>query len=157
LPPSDVRRAVEQMGREVVSFAVDGLGEGLLALRETVETMRKAQAELGRILFLPLWDAFPLGWRDRTRVVDPAFSPWVYDSAGNAASVIVEEGRVIGLWQFRDGDSITLEFHVFEPHANRLNALRLAADDHAALLATVAAAVFFGKTRLIDNVIIRLK
>jgi hypothetical protein len=140
LSPSDVRRAVEQLGREVINFPVDGLGEGLIALRETLDAIRKSAYEPGKILFLPLWDAFPLGWRDRTRVVDPTFAPWVYDQAGNTSSVIVEEGRVIGLWQFRDGDSITLEFHVFEPYANRLNALRLAADDHAAALANVAGA-----------------
>jgi hypothetical protein len=91
-------------------------------------------------MFLPLWDAYPLGWRDRTRVVEPRFAPWVYDAAGNTTSIIVEEGRCIGLWQFRDGDSITLEFHIFEPYANRLNAVRLAAETHAAQLAIVAGA-----------------
>jgi hypothetical protein len=89
---------------------------------------------------LPLWDAYPLGWRDRTRVVEPRFAPWVYDSQGNASSLIIEEGRAIGLWQFRDGDSITLEFHIFEPYNNRLNAVRLAAEGHAAELAKVAGA-----------------
>lgn len=141
LSHSDVRRIVEGLGREVIKFPVDGLGEGLLALRETVDAVRKSQApQQSRILFLPLWDTYPLGWRDRTRVVDPAFAPWVYDPAGNTTSVIVEDGRVIGCWQFRDGDSITLEFHVFEPYASRLNALRLAAEDHAAALAVVAGA-----------------
>ncbi len=137
---SEVRRLIEQLGREVVAFPVDGLGEGLIALRETVDLMRKTHPEPGRILFLPLWDAFPLGWRDRTRVVEPQFAPWIYDPAGNSASVIVEDGRVIGLWQFRDGQTITLEFHVLEPYANRLNSLRLAAEDHAAQLAQVAGA-----------------
>lgn len=138
---SDVRRALDQFGRELVKFPVDGLGEGLVALRETVEAVRKHHGETsGRILFLPLWDPYPLGWRDRTRVVEPGLSPWVYDPAGNATSVVVEDGRVIGLWQFRDGDSITLEFHVFEPYANRLNALRLSAEEHGAALAKVAGA-----------------
>ena len=138
---SDVRRALDQFGRELVKFPVDGLGEGLVALRETVEAVRKHHGETsGRILFLPLWDPYPLGWRDRTRVVEPGLAPWVYDPAGNATSVVVEDGRVIGLWQFRDGDSITLEFHVFEPYANRLNALRLSAEEHGAALAKVAGA-----------------
>jgi hypothetical protein len=141
LPFATVRRVLDNMGREVVKYPVDGLGEGLLALRETVDAIRKSQGgDDGRILFLPLWDAYPLGWRDRTRVVDPQFAPWVYDPAGNTTSVIVEGGRVIGLWQFRDGDMITLEFHVFEPYANRLNALRLSAEDHGGALAEVAGA-----------------
>lgn len=109
LSHTEIRRAMEQLGREVIKFPVDGLGEGLVALRETADVIRKGTIEPERILFLPLWDAYPLGWRDRTRVVDPRFAPWVYDPMGSATSVIVEEGRVVGLWQFRDDDCITLE------------------------------------------------
>ncbi len=138
---NEVRHILEVLGREVVRFGVDGLGEGLVTMRETAESTRKGgSGSPDRILFLPLWDAFPLGWRDRTRVVDPRFAPWVYDSQGNTTSIIVEEGKAIGLWQFRDGDTITLEFHIFEPYNNRLNALRLAAEDYASELAKVAGA-----------------
>jgi hypothetical protein len=140
LAVADVRRVLEVLGREVVKFPVDGLGEGLVTLREVADQTRKGGGQPASILFLPLWDAYPLGWRDRTRVVEPRFAPWVYDPAGNTTSIIVEEGRCIGLWQFRDGDSITLEFHIFEPYANRLNAVRLAAETHAGQLAVVAGA-----------------
>ncbi len=140
LPVTDVRRVFETLGREIVKFPVDGLGEGLVTLREVAEQTRKGVGQPDRILFLPLWDAYSLGWRDRTRVVEPRFAPWVYDTAGNTTSIIVEEGRCIGLWQFRDGDSITLEFHIFEPYANRLNAVRLAAETHGSQLAVVAGA-----------------
>ena len=138
---NEVRHILELLGREVVRFSVDGLGEGLVTMRETSDSTRKGgTGNPDRILFLPLWDAYPLGWRDRTRVVEPRFAPWVYDPQGNASSLIIEEGRAIGLWQFRDGDSITLEFHIFEPYNNRLNAVRLAAESHAAELAKVAGA-----------------
>ena len=33
-----------------------------------------------------------------------AHLPWVYDRAGNAASVVVHDGLVAGLWQLDDGD-----------------------------------------------------
>lgn len=140
LPLADVRRVFETLGREVVRLPVDGLGDGLVTLREVSDQTKKGGGTPDRILFLPLWDAYPLGWRDRTRVVEPRFAPWVYDPAGNTSSIIIEEGRCIGLWQFRDGDSITIEFHIFEPYANRLNAVRLAAETHAGQLAVVAGA-----------------
>jgi hypothetical protein len=137
----ETRRLFESMGREIVRMPIDGLGEGLVTLRETADLIKKGGVPSPeRVLFLPLWDAYTVGWRDRTRVVDPRFAPWVYDPQGNAASIIVEEGRAVGVWQFRDGDSITLEFHVFEPYNNRLNAVRLAAETHAGELARVAGA-----------------
>ncbi len=141
LGANEVRHILDLLGREVVRFLVDGLGEGLITMREMAETTRKGGLHVPeRILFLPLWDAYPLGWRDRTRIVEPRFSPWVYDPQGNTSSIICEEGRAIGLWQFRDGDSITLEFHIFEPYNNRLNAVRLAAEAHAGELAKVSGA-----------------
>lgn len=141
MPSAEVRRILELLGREVVKFAVDGLGDGLVTLREVADQTRKGGGAFApSILFLPLWDAYPLGWRDRTRIVEPRFAPWVYDPAGNTSSIIVEDGRCIGVWQFRDSDSITLEFHIFEPYANRLNAVRLAAETHAGQLAVVAGA-----------------
>jgi hypothetical protein len=141
LPALQVRQAMDVMGREVVRMPIDGLGEGLVALRETSDLIKKGGTSApDRVLFLPLWDAYPLGWRDRTRVVDARFAPWVYDIQGNATSIICEEGRAIGVWQFRDGDAITLEFHLFEPYNNRLNAVRLAAEQYAHHLATVAGA-----------------
>lgn len=140
LQVAEVRRVFEVLGREVVKFPVDGLGEGLVTLREVADQTRKGAGAVERILFLPLWDAYALGWRDRTRVVEPRFAPWVYDPAGNTTSIIVEEGRCIGLWQFRDSDSIAIEFHIFEPYANRLNAVRIAAEQHANQLAVVAGA-----------------
>lgn len=138
---NEVRHILDLLGREVVRFLVEGLGEGLITMREMAETTRKGGVHVPeRILFLPLWDAYPLGWKDRTRVVEPRFAPWVYDAQGNTSSIICEEGRAIGLWQFRDGDSITLEFHIFEPYNNRLNAVRLAAESHAGELAKVSGA-----------------
>jgi hypothetical protein len=141
LGANEVRHILDLLGREVVRFLVDGLGEGLITMREMAETTRKGGLHVPeRILFLPLWDAYPLGWKDRTRIVEPRFSPWVYDAQGNTSSIICEEGRAIGLWQFRDGDSITLEYHIFEPYNNRLNAVRLAAEAHAGELAKVSGA-----------------
>jgi hypothetical protein len=72
VPAGEVRHILETLGREVVRFSVDGLGEGLVTMRETAESTRKGGSGIpDRILFLPLWDAYPLGWRDRTRVVEP--------------------------------------------------------------------------------------
>ena len=89
---------------------------------------------------MPLWDAYTLGWRDRRRLVDEAMLPWIYDAAGNAVSVVIDEGRIIGLWQFRDSDRLTFEFHVFEPYRDRIAAVEKAAEEHAEVLAELSSA-----------------
>ncbi len=45
--------------------------------------------------------------------------PFVYDAHGNATSVIVDGGRIIGVWQFRDTEANMFEYHVFPRYAER--------------------------------------
>src|SRR5438270_5818292 len=58
---ADIKRVLDALGREVVKFPVDGLGEGLVTLREVADQTRKGGGQATSILFLPLWDAYPLG------------------------------------------------------------------------------------------------
>ena len=54
---------------------------------------------------LPPWDTYLVAYKDRSRYVTDEQLPWVYDKRGNAAPVILHEGRVAGLWQF-DGEDV---------------------------------------------------
>ena len=53
---------------------------------------------------LPPWDTALVGYRHRERLVADGHLPWVYDRAGNAASVVVRDGLVAGVWQLDDGE-----------------------------------------------------
>ena len=140
LPPLHVQRVITQLGREVLRYPIEGLSTELIGLRERVDTLRNLPEIKRSIQFLPLWDAYTLGWRDRRRLVDEAMLPWIYDAAGNAVSVIVDEGRIIGLWQFRDSDRLTFEFHVFDNYRARIPEVETAAEKHAEVLAELSSA-----------------
>jgi Winged helix DNA-binding domain len=56
------------------------------------------------VRLLPAWDTALVGFRDRARLVAGEHLPWVYDRAGNAASVVLHDGVVAGLWQLDEGD-----------------------------------------------------
>lgn len=56
------------------------------------------------VRLLPAWDTYLVAYRDRSRQVDPAHLPWVYDASGNAASVVCLDGRAVGLWQLDGAD-----------------------------------------------------
>lgn len=49
---------------------------------------------------LPPWDTYLVAYKDRSRYADDDHLPWLYDKRGNAAPVILHEGRAAGLWQF---------------------------------------------------------
>jgi hypothetical protein len=73
--------------------------------------------------FLPPWDPYTLGWRCRKRLADKEILPFVYDANGNATSVIIDHGKVIGLWQFRDNENNMLEYHIFQRYQERKKAV----------------------------------
>lgn len=54
---------------------------------------------------LPVWDAIMVAYHKRNRLLDPSYAPLVYDRYGNATSVVLHEGRVVGQWDLGSDDS----------------------------------------------------
>jgi hypothetical protein len=65
----------------------------------------RARAARGEPLrLLPPWDTYLVAYKDRSRYADDDHLRWLYDKRGNAAPVVMHEGRAAGLWQFDDED-----------------------------------------------------
>ena len=39
-----------------------------------------------------------MGWRERRFYLDPAHTPYLFDSVGNAGTTVWVDGRVVGCW-----------------------------------------------------------
>lgn len=63
-----------------------------------------AHTLLDGIRLLPAWDVHLVAYKDRGRIVDDRHLPFVYDDRGNAASVVTNDGRVIGIWDLGKKD-----------------------------------------------------
>ncbi len=61
-----------------------------------------AAVSIDALALLPAWDAYLMAYRDRDRIVDPKVYDQVFDRAGNATSVILQNGHVVGLWQVEE-------------------------------------------------------
>lgn len=75
--------------------AIDGIDLG----REG-RTLR----QLDGVRLLPVWDVLMVAYRDRDRLFDPSFAPLVHDRFGNATSVVLDKGRVVGQWDLGSSD-----------------------------------------------------
>jgi len=137
---TQIQRSIGHLRREAVRFPVEGFREDLVGLRECVELLRKPEQARAPIQFLPPWDPFTFGWANKRRVIEKEWQPWVYDNACNAASTIVESGRVVGIWQFRDVPTNMFEFHVFAPYAAKRREIFHAAEEFVTELAELSSA-----------------
>jgi hypothetical protein len=56
------------------------------------------------VRLLPVWDVLMVAYRHRDRLLDPNHARFVYDRFGNATSVVLDQGRVVGVWDLGKSD-----------------------------------------------------
>ncbi len=122
LPLRDARAGLQAIAAELAQRA-----DGLVDLAAGADGERRTGARL-----LPVFDAYLLGWKDRTFAVAPAHGPRIYVGGliGPAAAV---DGRVVGTWRAtrRDG-RLALDVEPFAALSTRAEAgLRREAADLA--------------------------
>ena len=77
-----------------------------LEATEGIDLGRQGSAldDLPALRLLPVWDALLVAFRDRGRFLDPSYAPLVYDRFGNATSVVLDDGEVVGQWDLGGSD-----------------------------------------------------
>ena len=55
---------------------------------------------------LPVLDPTTMGWRQRDFYLDPAHTPYLVDSAGNAGTTAWVDGRIVGCWVQEDDGAV---------------------------------------------------
>ena len=140
LPLLQCQRSVSHMRREAIRFHVESYRDDMIGLKETVDLLRRRGPIEEEIQLLPQWDPYILGWRCRKRVADKEWLPFIYDPFGNAVSVIVDCGKVVGLWQFRDNEINMLEIRIFAPYRERKNAIMQKVEEWARALTLLTGA-----------------
>ena len=83
-------------------------------LAEDYKMLRQfTTAENTIVHFLPAMDPYVMGYKNRNRFMNEAFSDFVYDRFGNAAPVIILQGEMIGIWDIEDENNL-VKFFLFE-------------------------------------------
>jgi len=113
------QRSIGNLRREAVRFHVESYKDDMIGLKESIELIRKKSPIFEEVQLLPPWDPYTFGWRCQKRLADKEILPFIYDSFGNATSVIMDIGKAIGLWQFKDSDVNIIEFHIFSQYTHR--------------------------------------
>lgn len=114
LPVKQARAALGHLAGELQ--AVDGPPSGHQWLRiGDADHEQSISRRSPRVRLLPQLDPYTMGYRDRTRLVDPAHEALVYDRGGNATSVVVQDGRITGVWDLIDSPTPTGRVLLFDP------------------------------------------
>lgn len=63
-----------------------------------------ALAGLDGVRLLPVWDVLMVAYRNRDRLFDPSYAPLTHDRFGNATSLVLKNGKVVGQWDLGGDD-----------------------------------------------------
>jgi hypothetical protein len=124
-----VERSMAALEDELLEISLKGNeGTWLMHAADADELERATFLERPSVVALPPNDPLMLGYADRSRFLDDVARPYVFDSANNAAPVVLVDGRIAAVWSVVD-----------EPAADTAEPMRVAMFPVAPLSAEAAA------------------
>jgi uncharacterized protein YcaQ len=100
LSKGQTRKALQALGDRTVEVTIQGLGAGYVMLNDDLQLLQETKPAKGPVInLLPSLDPYIMGYRDRTRFLEPERRQQVFDRAGNAIATVWVDGRVVGAWQ----------------------------------------------------------
>ncbi|MEV5002623.1 winged helix DNA-binding domain-containing protein [Nocardioides sp. LML1-1-1.1] len=108
-----VRRALADLDAEQVGLDDGGTGWVLPGDTGTDEEVSPWAA------LLPTLDPTVMGWKERGFYLDPADTPYLFDSNGNAGNTAWWDGRIVGCWVQDDAARVHLVLREDVPAAGR--------------------------------------
>jgi len=91
--------SLAQARQAIEACEADQAGKGLFVVD------RPAKGTIPPLRLLPVWDALLVTWKDRSRFLSDDVTPFVYDRDGNATSVVLDRGEVVGVWSLGADDN----------------------------------------------------
>jgi hypothetical protein len=108
------RAALHALGTELTAVHLREWAGEHWVLRADVDRLRQAtRPRPTQVSLLAALDPYTVGFRRRTRLLDPDRQHFVYDRGGNATSVVLVDGRVAGVWDVLIADG-ALGFFPFQ-------------------------------------------
>ena len=96
-----VRAALAQLAPEVTNVRPADLCPQAIMLRKDVRRLAEPDPSgLQAVRLIPVLDSYPMGYKERDRLLDPADRERAFGWAGNITSTILVGGRVAGVWDF---------------------------------------------------------
>lgn len=103
----ETQRAFAAIEHEISQVCVRGVNQSLYLLARELTPLREARSlSSGTVRLLPCLDGYIMGYKERSRFLEPAHNDHVFDRSGNAYSTVWADGRVIGIWS-EDKDTLT--------------------------------------------------
>jgi len=129
-----VNTILEELNFQLESIHISGLDYKYFLLSSNLNFLQQS-SEPPVINLLPLLDPYMMGYKIRERYLNMSKYNYIFDRTGNATSVIIKNGTVIGIWDIVDKPKPVFKIHLFEKvNENILNLIHSKAKELAMLI-----------------------
>ncbi len=102
-PKTQVIKILGDLGGEVSSAEIPQLEGGYFILSSEMESLRSQVIPTYPVVnILPCLDPYIMGYKDRSRYRFPKHDKMIFDRSGNGTSIILVDGRVVGIWDVEE-------------------------------------------------------
>ena len=120
LTKTAIQGALKKLREQLVSVNVNGLKGDFLLLHSDKALKTASPPKSRTVNFLPALDSYIMGYKNRERFLSLQQYDRVFDRSGNAASTILLDGKVVGVWDFTADKKPVVKILLFEQVENRI-------------------------------------
>jgi hypothetical protein len=112
---ANVRKALNMLHDQTVHVVIQELESDFVMLRSDRDMI--SDMKLGNkpsVNLLPTLDPYLMGYKQRGRYLKSEYYDRIFDRSGNATSIILLNGKIVGVWDFADDKQPQVKLHLFE-------------------------------------------
>ena len=112
-----IKEALTQLQEKLLEVTVKDLDIDLLILQSDINLLERVSSSVDRsvVNLLPTLDSYIMGYKERERYFQSNnHIDYVFDRTGNATSVILSMGQIIGVWDMNNEEPFKLRFFLFK-------------------------------------------
>ncbi len=117
-PKTEIKKIVDSLEKSLDHINISQLGE-LLVSRKDVDKIRNVSENKNHnINLLPGLDPYIMGYKERDRYLENDYYNYIFDRSGNSTPTILENGKIIGVWDFEEKPDPIVKIFLFRDNEN---------------------------------------
>lgn len=112
-PKTEIKKILDSLsGIEYVN--ISGLGEHIISKNDMNQLKNIKENNNPQINLLPALDPYIMGYKGRDRYLDKDYFNYIFDRAGSGTTTIVNNGEIIGVWDFEENPNPVVKIFIFD-------------------------------------------
>ena len=129
LPKTETKRIVTSLESGIDYVNISGMGEHLVSSNDVNQLKDERGKTNQQINLLPNLDPYIMGYKERDRYLDREYYNYIFDRSGNATTTIINNGKIIDVWDYEEKPSPVIKIYIFEGHSNLIKEIEKKAEE----------------------------